>query len=178
MKQLRPDQLQRPSVSEFRQSDKMPVCVVLDNVRSGLNVGAIFRTCDVFAVDEIFLCGITARPPHAEIMKTALGATESVSWHYEAQTLQVLENLQQKGYHLLPVEQTDHSLFLDETDLTIHFPVALIFGNEMRGVDPAVLAQCSHSIEIPQQGTKHSINVATTAGIVLWECFRQYRLLR
>lgn len=160
---------------DYQHSEKMPVCVVLDNVRSGLNVGAIFRTCDAFAVESILLCGITARPPHAEILKTALGATDSVTWSYHERTAEAIETLRQQGYTLIPVEQTDQAVILDRFELDDYSRIALIFGNEMRGVDPDVLKRCQHSIEVPQAGIKHSLNVATTAGIVLWECFRQYR---
>lgn len=172
------DQLQRPDLDAYKASEKMPVCVVLDNIRSGLNVGAIFRTCDAFSVETIYLCGITGHPPHAEIMKTALGATESVEWKSFPDSSSGLDELQAKGYTLLPVEQTDHSLSLEKINLREFFPLALIFGNEMRGVDPAVLARCQNSLEIPQAGIKHSLNVATSAGIVLWECYRQNLLRR
>ena len=159
-------------------SEKMPVVIVLDNIRSGLNVGAIFRTCDAFSVEAIYICGITVMPPHPEILKTALGSTASVKWYYEEKTIQTIKSLRDKGYTLTPVEQTDKSAFLDQMDLVSHFPLALIFGNEMRGVDPEVLMMCDKSLEIPQQGIKHSLNVATSAGIVLWECYRQFRLRR
>lgn len=173
MKQLTPDQLQRPDVNEYKIAEKMPVCIVLDNVRSGLNVGAIFRTCDAFSVEAIYLCGITVHPPHAEILKTALGATESVDWKYFPETLTALDDLSARGYTLIPIEQTDHAVTLDQINLLELFPVALILGNEMRGVDAEVLKRCQRSLEIPQEGIKHSLNVATSAGIVLWECYRQ-----
>ncbi len=178
MKQLTPEEMNRPQLVEYLSSEKLPVCIVLDHIRSGLNVGAIFRTCDAFAIDTIYICGITAKPPHAEIMKTALGATDSVRWMYVADTKTALEELLSKGFTLLPVEQTDQSRGLDQTDLTGLFPLALIFGNEMRGISPDVLAMCPWSLEIPQSGTKHSLNVATSAGIVLWECYRQNLLRR
>lgn len=173
MKQLTPEQLQRPHLSDYKEADKIPVIVVLDNIRSGLNVGAIFRTCDAFSIEAIYLCGITVSPPHAEILKTALGATESVTWKYFPKTNQALDSLAECGFTLLPVEQTDQSLQLNDVNLKDMFPLALIFGNEMRGVSPDVLAQCKNSLEIPQGGIKHSLNVATSAGIVLWECYRQ-----
>jgi len=150
---------------------------VLDNIRSGLNVGAIFRTCDAFSIEALHLCGITVQPPHAEILKTALGSTASVDWQYWENTLQALEVLKGKGFTLLPVEQTDQSKPLNEMDLVGRFPLALIFGNEMRGIDPEVLSECEISLEIPQIGIKHSLNVATSVGIVAWECYRQ-NLLR
>jgi tRNA G18 (ribose-2'-O)-methylase SpoU len=177
MKQLTPEELRRPELSAYKSSDKMAVCVVLDNVRSGLNVGAIFRTCDAFSVEAIYLCGITGSPPHAEIMKTALGATESVEWKSFPDTRSALDELLSKGFTLMPVEQTDQSISLDQINLTGFFPLALIFGNEMKGVDAEILKTCDKSLEIPQVGIKHSLNVATSAGIVLWECYRQ-NLLR
>jgi tRNA G18 (ribose-2'-O)-methylase SpoU len=177
MKQLTPEQLKRPDLESYRRSSKLPVCIVLDNIRSGLNVGAIFRTCDAFSIDSLHLCGITVQPPHAEILKTALGSTASVEWQYWEHTIQALEVLKGKGLTLLPVEQTDHSIPLSEMDLVSRFPLALIFGNEMRGIDPQVLSACEVSLEVPQNGIKHSLNVATTVGIVAWECYRQ-NLLR
>ena len=178
MKQLSMDQLNRPDADEYKASEKIPVVIVLDNIRSGLNVGAIFRTCDAFSVEAIYLCGITVKPPHAEIMKTALGSTESVNWFYEENTVTALKTLTERGYTLMPVEQTDHSLFLDKAVLTEYFPMALVFGNEMRGISQEVLLMCDKSLEVPQTGIKHSLNVATTAGIVIWECYRQFRLRR
>ena len=178
VKQLSMDQLQRPDLEQYKSSDKLPVVIVLDNIRSGLNVGAIFRTCDAFSVQAIYLCGITVKPPHAEILKTALGSTASVKWIYEEKTVHALEVLKSSGYSLIPVEQTDKSVLLDSIDFVSHFPIALIFGNEMRGVSTEVLLMCEASIEIPQEGIKHSLNVATSAGIVVWECYRQFRLRR
>ncbi len=172
------NQLQRPDLEQFKTLVKLPVSIVLDNIRSGLNVGAIFRTCDAFSVEAIYLCGITVKPPHAEILKTALGATASVKWHYNEETVLALETLKTSGYTLIPVEQTDKSIHLDRMDLVNHFPLALIFGNEMRGVDAEVLSMCETSLEIPQDGIKHSLNVATSAGIVIWECYRQNLLRR
>lgn len=178
MKQLSMDQLNRPDPDQYKANEKIPVTVVLDHVRSGLNVGAIFRTCDAFCVEKIYLCGITAQPPHSEIMKTALGATGTVQWKYFENTTAALNQLQKEGYTLLPVEQTDQSIYLDKAKLFEYFPIALIFGNEMRGIGQEVLSMCEFSLEVPQSGTKHSLNVATTAGIVIWECYRQFRLRR
>lgn len=178
MKQLSMDELNRLDPDQYKASEKIPVVVVLDNIRSGLNVGAIFRTCDAFAIEAIYLCGITVQPPHAEILKTALGSTDSVKWHYKEKTITILEELVKENYIIMPVEQTDKSIPLDKANLPDLFPLALIFGNEMRGISPDVLTFCKKSLEIPQDGTKHSLNVATTAGIVLWECYRQFRLRR
>lgn len=156
----------------------MPVIVVLDNVRSGLNVGAIFRTCDAFTVEAVYLCGITVQPPHAEIMKTALGATESVRWTYVSEALEAIQALKADGYHIAAIEQTDKSVTLGSLDMEKIYPVALVFGNEMRGISAKVLEECDMGIEIPQSGIKHSLNVATSAGIVLWECYRQFYFRR
>lgn len=168
------EQLNRPGLAEYQGADKLPVIILLDNIRSGLNVGAIFRTCDAFAVESICLCGITAQPPHVEIMKTALGATESVKWNYDQSTLHAITGLKSKGYAAFAIEQTDESVSLAETELNFDIPKVFVFGNEMRGISAEVLAACDGSIEIPQSGIKHSLNVATSAGIILWEYYRQF----
>ncbi len=178
MKQLSMSELNRPGTDQYKAAEKIPVIIVLDNVRSGLNVGAIFRTTDAFSMTAIYLCGITAKPPHVEIMKTALGATDSVVWEYFEETTSAIRQLKDNGYHLMPVEQTDHSILLDEVEFPDVMPLALLFGNEMRGIDANILSQCESSIEIPQEGIKHSLNVATSAGIVMWECYRQFRRRR
>ena len=178
MKQLSMDELNRPDPEQYKDSEKIPIVVVLDNIRSGLNVGAIFRTCDAFMIKSIYLCGITVQPPHAEILKTALGSSDTVTWHYREKTIQAIQELLVENYTVVPVEQTDKSILLDQADLPVLFPLALVFGNEMRGISSDVLSLCEKSLEIPQEGTKHSLNVATTAGIVLWECYRQFRLRR
>jgi len=178
MKQLQNEALKRPDITTYKAADKIPVIIVLDNVRSGLNVGAIFRTCDAFSIEAIYLCGITVSPPHAEIMKTALGATESVSWQYFDNVISALQEIKDKGYSIVAVEQTNESQSLGEVKLTSMFPMALVFGNEMRGITDDVLMHCQSSIEIPQAGIKHSLNVATSAGIVLWECYRQFYFQR
>ena len=174
MKQLQNEALNRPDLSTYQATEKIPLIVVLDNVRSGLNVGAIFRTCDAFSIEAIYLCGITVQPPHAEIMKTALGATESVAWQYFENADLAFKAIKEKGYSIIAIEQTDASISLGHIDINAKLPFALVFGNEMRGIAPAVLLQCDSSIEIPQSGIKHSLNVATSAGIVLWECYRQF----
>lgn len=176
MKQYTTDQLGRPDLEEFKKMNKLPIIVVLDNIRSGLNVGAIFRTADAFSIQSIYLCGFTVQPPHAEIMKTALGATESVNWSHRENCAELITELINADYICLPVEQTDTSISLAEWNLPEDKGVALIFGNEMRGVQESVLSLCQNSIEIPQDGIKHSLNVATAAGIVLWETYRQYHL--
>lgn len=178
VRQLQNIELNRPDLEQVRSSEKTPVTVVLDNIRSGLNVGAIFRTCDAFTIERIILCGITVQPPHVEIMKTALGATESVAWEYIESASTAIQQLKAAGIQCFAVEQTDSAESLELFDIKEKMPMALIFGNEMKGVNPEALQLCDGSIEIPQSGIKHSLNVATSAGIVLWECYRQFLRLR
>ncbi|MEI7897682.1 MAG: RNA methyltransferase [bacterium] len=164
-------EIQRLSVDEFKSAEKMPLAVVLDNIRSQNNTGSVFRTADAFRLTAIYLCGITATPPHREIHKTALGATDSVDWFYRATTLEAVHELRSQGFTVLAIEQADES-----TDLTDYQPVpgeklALIFGNEVNGIEDEVLAHVQGCIEIPQYGTKHSINVSVAVGIVIWDLF-------
>jgi 23S rRNA (guanosine2251-2'-O)-methyltransferase len=175
MKKLRNEELNRKTLDEFRQAGKNPVIVVLDNVRSLNNIGSIFRTCDAFLIEGICLCGITATPPHREISKTALGATESVDWKYYEHTATAVEELQKQGYRIYAVEQTVHSCALHDFKIISGEKYVLIFGHEINGVDQEVVDLCDGVIEIPQHGTKHSLNIAVSAGIVLWEVFRQYQ---
>jgi 23S rRNA (guanosine2251-2'-O)-methyltransferase len=175
MKKLRNEELNRKTVDEFKQAGKNPVMVVLDNVRSLNNTGSIFRTCDAFLIEGICLCGITATPPHREISKTALGATESVRWKYFETTLEAVEALRGEGYQIYAVEQTVHSCALHELVITPGEKYALVFGHEINGVGQDVVDVCDGAIEIPQHGTKHSLNIAVSAGIVLWEFFRFFQ---
>lgn len=161
--------LNRKSVDEFKRSEKMPVVVVLDNVRSMHNVGSVFRTCDAFLISGLWLCGYTPRPPHRDIHKTALGATETVDWHYASSTIQAISGLKSEGYRIFAIEQVEKSIPLHEFSLTEPGKLVVIFGNEVAGIDPEVLKICDGSIEIPQYGMKHSLNVSVAAGIVLWE---------
>lgn len=163
------DELDRLSTEEFHRSVKSPLVVVLENVRSMHNVGSVFRTCDAFLVEKIYLCGFTPTPPHREIQKTALGATETVSWESVNDTHQLVKELKEQGYLVYAVEQTHSSRALD-----LFFPekdkkIALVFGNEAEGVSEATLALCNGAIEIPQFGSKHSFNISVSAGIVLWD---------
>ena len=174
MRKLANAELGRKSVEEYRNTPKIPVVVVLDNVRSLNNIGSVFRTCDAFMIESLYLCGITATPPHREIHKTALGATESVRWLYVEDTNDALIRLRSEGYRLCAVEQTENSVMLHDFKPLQGKKYAVIFGHEIRGVDQEVVNACDLSIEIPQLGTKHSINVAVSAGIVLWEIFRNY----
>ena len=165
-------ELDRLTVDEFKQSRKMPVVVVLDDVRSMYNVGSVFRTSDAYRVECIYLCGITACPPHAEIHKTALGAEESVDWIYFASAEEAVSDLKRRGYKVFAVEQAEGSIsFPLPTDTFDELPdgYGLVFGNEVKGVHQEVVDLCDGCIELPQYGTKHSLNVATVAGIVIWE---------
>ena len=162
------------SVEEFRASEKLPLTVVLDNVRSLNNIGSVFRTSDAFRVEHIALCGITATPPHREIHKTALGAEESVAWSYHEDTVECVRELKERGYRVYAVEQVDDSVMLD----TFHAPkkrTAIVFGNELDGVGDDVLPLCDGCIEIPQFGTKHSLNISIAAGILIWEMWKQLK---
>ncbi|HEY8930369.1 MAG TPA: RNA methyltransferase [Mucilaginibacter sp.] len=171
MKKLKLDELNRASVAEFKAKEKLPVVVVLDNVRSMHNIGSVFRTADGFAVERICLCGITACPPHREIEKTALGATQSIDWKYFETPLQAVEELRAAGYVIIAIEQAESSLMLNEFEPEEGKKYALIFGNEVNGVSDEVMANIDACIEIPQFGTKHSFNIVVSAGIVLWDFF-------
>src|ERR1700744_818599 len=176
MKKLKLDELNRASVAEFKAMEKFPVAVVLDNVRSMHNIGSIFRTSDGFAVEQIALCGITARPPHREIEKTALGATQSVSWTYFETPLQAVEQLRKDGYHIIAIEQAENSIMLNTFKPSSEEKYALFFGNEVNGVSDEVMQQIDACIEIPQFGTKHSFNIVVSAGIVLWDFYSKLNL--
>lgn len=164
-------ELDRDNVADYRAKDKLPLVMVLDNVRSLNNIGAIFRTCDAFRVSEIMLCGISACPPSPEIHKTALGAEESVAWRYFPTTLECMRALHEKGYTVACLEQVKGSVMLDHFDVDHSRRYAIVVGNEVDGVDPAVVDACDAWIEIPQEGTKHSLNVSVSAGITLWHFF-------
>jgi tRNA G18 (ribose-2'-O)-methylase SpoU len=174
VRKLKLDELNRASVTEFKAQEKLPVVVVLDNVRSMHNVGSIFRTCDGFAVEQVCLCGITGRPPHREIEKTALGATQSINWIYYDNSLQAVEQLRKDGYRIIAIEQAEKSIMLNEFVAKKEEKYALIFGNEVNGVSDEVMKVIDACIEIPQFGTKHSFNIVVSAGIVLWDFFCQF----
>lgn len=176
MRKLKLDELNRASVTEFKGQHKLPVAVVMDNVRSMHNVGSIFRTGDGFAVEQIVLCGITSQPPHREIEKTALGATQSVDWSYEADTITAVNKLRQQGYVIAAIEQAENSEMLNNFEPKAGVKYALIFGNEVNGVSEDVMEVIDHCIEIPQFGTKHSFNIVVSAGIVLWDFFAKLNL--
>ena len=175
MKKLSMSDLNRISKEEFKNSDKMPVIIVLDDVRSAYNVGSIFRTADAFRVSGIHICGISARPPHKDITKTALGATESVEWKYFANAMAAVTELKEDGYRVYAVEQVDDSISLEQFNPEQGSKLALIFGHEVFGVKEELLPKVDGCIEIPQFGTKHSFNVAISAGIMLWELSKKMK---
>ncbi len=172
MKKLKTFELNRKTVDEYKEADKVPIIIILDNVRSLSNVGSAFRTCDAFLIEGICLCGITAQPPHREIQKTALGATDSVDWKYYQNVEDAIKELKSKGYHIIGVEQTDKSILLNEFGVKKDQKYALVFGHEVNGVSDEALSLIDDCIEIPQYGTKHSFNVSVSLGIVLWEFVR------
>lgn len=172
MQKLSMDELNRKSVEEFKQSDKMPIITVLENVRSAYNVGSVFRTADAFLLEAIYICGYTAHPPHKEIKKTALGAEETVQWKYFKKVEDALEHLKSNGYKTYAIEQAKGSIKLQETSYKDGEKIAVVFGNEVTGVEQTTIEQCDGCIEIPQLGMKHSLNISVAAGIVLWEFVR------
>jgi 23S rRNA (guanosine2251-2'-O)-methyltransferase len=183
LQKLKLDELNRLSVDDFKTAEKTPIAIVLDEIRSALNVGSVFRTADAFACAEVILCGLTATPPHREIMKTALGSTESVAWRHFSDTEMALNALRTEGYVLVAVEQADATIFLQNINnhILTHYDknakIALILGNEVDGVSESAMTMADYVVEVPQFGTKHSLNIAVTAGIVVWEFARQLRAL-
>lgn len=175
MRKLKLQELNRVDIQTFKQQEKSPIVLVLDNVRSALNVGSAFRTADAFALSYLYLTGITAKPPHREILKTALGATDSVDWAHEQDVVRVVKDLKAQGYQVWAVEQAENSTSLEHFNLTKDSKIALVFGNEVNGVSDAVMKEVDGAIEIPQFGTKHSLNVSVSLGITVWELFKQMR---
>ena len=175
-RKLKITEMGRISVDEFRQAEKLPLVVVLDSVRSLYNVGSVFRTCDAFRVSGVVLCGITATPPNAEIHKTALGAEDSVDWHYYKDTMEAVSWLRKEGYCLLAIEQCEGSTMLTDFRPEKDKKYAVVLGNEVKGVQQQVVDACDGCLEIPQFGTKHSMNVSVTAGIVIWHFFSSQKL--
>ena len=173
MRKLLNEELCRPTLEEYAEVDKLPVVVVLDNVRSAQNVGSFFRTADAFGIERIMLCGISSTPPNREIHKTALGAELSVKWNYFATTMECVESLRREGYTILAIEQIEGAVMLNDFKADPDKRYAIIFGNEVEGVDQAVADVVDGAIEIPQVGIKHSLNVSVSAGILMWEMFRQ-----
>lgn len=176
MRKLENSELNRLSVDQFKQSKKIPLTIVLDNIRSMNNIGSVFRTSDAFLIEKIILCGITATPPHNDIHKTALGATETVNWEYKPDTIEALSKLKNDGYQLLAVEQAENSIKLDQLEILADSKLAVVFGHEVRGVQQEVVDYCDNALEIPQFGTKHSLNISVCVGITIWEIARKFLL--
>lgn len=175
MRKLKNEELNRISPGEFKNAIKIPVVIILDNIRSMNNVGSVFRTCDAFRIEEVHLCGITAQPPNKEIHKTALGATDSVSWKYYKQTLDSVRKLKNEGFMIISVEQVEDGLNLNSFEIRTDHKYAIVFGNEIKGVQQEVVDNSDICIEIDQYGTKHSLNISVCAGIVIWEFYRKFR---
>lgn len=172
-RKLKINELNRISVEQFKEAEKLPLIVVLDNIRSLHNIGSVFRTADAFRLEGIYLCGITARPPHPEMHKTALGAEFTVDWTYVENTVEAVENLKKEGYTVYSIEQCENSIMLNDMELDRSKRYAVVMGNEVKGVQQAVIDHSDGCIEIPQYGTKHSLNVSVTAGIVIWDLFNK-----
>lgn len=175
MRKLKNSELGRPSIDEFKEIAKIPLIVVLDNIRSLNNIGSVFRTSDAFLIEKIYLCGITAQPPHKDIHKTALGATESVDWEYVEDTLALVQKLKASKIKILAIEQAENSTMLQDFNIEANQKYAVVFGNEVKGVQQKVVSVSDYCIEIPQLGTKHSLNISVSVGIVLWDLFKQFR---
>jgi len=178
MRKLTMDELNRKSVDEFKESDKNPVIAVLENIRSAYNVGSVFRTADAFLIESIYITGYTAKPPHKEITKTALGAQDTVDWSYFQTTKEAIEHLKENQYKVFAVEQVTDSISLEKMDILPVDRIAFIFGNEVSGVDQQIIALCDGCVEIPQFGMKHSLNISVAAGIVLWEAVKIFNSQR
>ena len=175
MKKLKNSELNRISIEEFKNSSKTPIKVILDNIRSAHNVGSIFRTCDAFLIDEIILCGITASPPNKEIRKTALGSTDSVKWSYFENCKEAIQELKKEKFQIISIEQADKSTRLEDFNFNSKKKYALIFGNEIKGVNQKLIDMSDVVVEIPQFGTKHSFNVSVSVGIVIWDFFSKIK---
>ncbi len=177
MRKLSMTELGRKSVKEFKESDKLPVIVVLENIRSAYNVGSVFRTSDAFLIEAIYIIGYSAKPPHKEIKKTALGAEETVDWKYFKTSAEAIDELRKQGYNVYAAEQAEGSYKLNAISIEPDEKIAVVFGNEVTGVEQSTIALCDGCIEIPQLGMKHSLNIATAAGVILWELVKS-RIIR
>ena len=177
MKKLANEELNRISKEQFKEASKTPIIIILDDIRSLHNIGSVFRTSDAFLIEKIYLCGITAIPPNKEIHKTALGATDTVEWEYEKDILTVLDHLKNENVSLFAIEQVENAVFLHDFQVENKKRYALIFGNEVKGVSQEAIKKCDGVIEIPQLGTKHSLNIAVSAGIVIWDIFQKINQL-
>ena len=175
MRKLKNSELGRLNVEDFKKTEKIPLIVILDNIRSLNNIGSVFRTSDAFLIEKIYLCGITAQPPHKEIHKTALGATESVAWEYAEDTLTLIEKLKDEQVKILAIEQAEHSTMLQDFEIKSNQKYAVVMGNEVKGVQQEVVSASDYCIEIPQFGTKHSLNISVSCGVVLWDLFKKFK---
>lgn len=173
MRKLANSELERKSIEDFKQAEKTPIIIILDDIRSLHNIGSVFRTADAFLIEKIYLCGITATPPNKEIHKTALGATDTVAWEYAKNVLEVIDTLQKENISVLAIEQVENSISLQEFEPKSEQKYALVFGNEVKGVSQDAIKKCEGTIEIPQLGTKHSLNISVSAGIVVWDLFQK-----
>lgn len=173
MRKLENSELERKTVSDFKKAEKTPLIIILDDVRSLNNIGSVFRTADAFLIEKIYLCGITATPPNKEIHKTALGATETVEWEHQEDVVSVIEKLKKENVTVYAIEQVESSVFLQNMEVDKNKKYALVFGNEVYGVSQKAVETCNGSIEIPQLGTKHSLNIAVSTGIVVWDLFKK-----
>jgi len=171
MRKIENSELDRKSIAEFKQAEKTPIIIVLDDIRSLHNIGSVFRTSDAFLIEKIYLCGITATPPNKEINKTALGATDTVTWEYQKDVLQVITDLKSENVEVYAIEQVENAIFLDNFKTEVDKKYALVFGNEVFGVNQEAVKLCDGAIEIPQLGTKHSLNISVSTGIVIWDLF-------
>ncbi len=175
MRKLKNSELERLSVKEFKDVKKTPLIIVLDNIRSLNNIGSVFRTSDAFLIEKIYLCGITAQPPHKDITKTALGSTDTVDWEYAEDTLTLIKDLQVKNVKICSIEQAEQAVMLDDFKVETNTTYALVFGNEVKGVQQTVVSQSDVVIEIPQFGTKHSLNISVSCGVVIWDFFSKLK---
>lgn len=175
MRKLKNSELGRLNVEDFKKSEKIPLIVILDNIRSLNNIGSVFRTSDAFLIEKIYLCGITAQPPHKEIHKTALGATESVAWEYVEDTLSLVQKLKEENVLVASIEQAESSTMLQDFTIEANQKYAIVMGNEVKGVQQEVVSASNYCIEIPQFGTKHSLNISVSCGVVLWDLFKKFK---
>ncbi len=175
MRKLENKELDRKSINDFKEAEKTPIIIILDDIRSLHNIGSVFRTADAFLIEKIYLCGITAIPPHKEIHKTALGATETVAWEYQKEITDVIQNLKKENIKVFAIEQVENAVFLQNFKVEKTERYALVFGNEVYGVSQKAIELCDGSIEIPQIGTKHSLNISVSAGIVVWDLFQKMK---
>ncbi len=174
MRKLSMEELNRKSVTEFRESEKIPLIIVLENIRSAYNVGSVFRTADAFLLEAVYICGYSAKPPHKEIKKTALGAEDTVAWKGFPNAAEAIDELKKNGYKVYAVEQVENSIKLHQCQFNTNEKIAVVLGNEVTGVEQSTIANCEGCIEIPQLGMKHSLNIATAAGVVIWEIVREF----